>query len=128
MCAGKVTQGDLGLASFEHVLLTIDLIEGYCNGHTAETFAKDKQTIRAVFVNVRMLSRHAEGVELADRMRHPSIPWAFIRTLENVTTRFNLEDRPYLLWNLVHERLFRITEAIREEASRATRVLEPKIG
>jgi uncharacterized protein with HEPN domain len=102
-----------------HLLEAIAECQRFTAGMTAEQFAADARTLKAVVCNLMIMSEAARQIPSDIEAANPEVPWAAICGMRNhIVHSYDVIDAG-IVWNIVQDRLqplVAVLERIEREA------------
>jgi uncharacterized protein with HEPN domain len=83
----------------------IDEIAQFVHGHTFESFAVDRKTIKAVLANFSIIGEAARHIPDRIKSAHPGIAWIPAKGMRNVVVHIYFEVEPRIVWETVRNDL-----------------------
>jgi uncharacterized protein with HEPN domain len=86
----------------QDILGCIHNIQSFVAGLTAEAFANDPKTIRAVAFEFSVMGEATRAIPESVRQQHPEVPWEQMQGMRNVIIHEYFRIDEEVLWNTIH--------------------------
>lgn len=84
----------------DHILESIELIEGYAKGATLEDFLLSSQMQDAVIRRIEIIGEAVKNISADFKKKHPDIPWKEIAGMRDIVAHEYFAVDMHLAWKV----------------------------
>ena len=97
-----------------HIIESIELIEGYSEKLTPETFKKDQGMQDAIIRRLQIIGEAVKNIPSGFRAKHPEIPWKQMAGMRDILVHEYFDVDLPLTWAVVKRELPPIKEKLQK--------------
>ncbi len=89
----------------EDILLAMNRIAEYIEGHSLEGFKKDYKTVDAVIRNFEVIGEASKNIAISLKEKYPDVPWQEMYSLRNKISHEYFGIDYEIIWDLAYNYL-----------------------
>lgn len=97
-----------------HIIESIELIEGYSQKLTPETFTKDQGMQDAIIRRLQIIGEAVKNIHSTFRTKHPEIPWKQMAGIRDILVHEYFDVDLPLTWAVVKRELPSVKEKLKK--------------